>query len=264
LVRDAKIFIDETKLIRDLKGTLRRTEIDSLILSEHHHTVAAGPFKGMQFISEPRSGRLSPKILGTYERELHPIVRQIMESDYECVINVGCAEGYYAVGLARSMKDIVVHAYDIDKKAIEELVQMAELNAVSEKIVIGGVCDANTLNGFPYKDCILICDIEGNERTLLNPSTAPRLLGFDILVEIHDGSQSTEIHDLLVKRFRDSHNLEFIRYQGRNRRDCASIKSLKGGKSKIIAVDEFRRVGLEWGFFKLKKTVRHRRSFEAA
>jgi hypothetical protein len=252
-MRDAKIFIDETKLVRDLKGTLPRSEINRLISTEYDHTVATGPFKGMRFISEPTSGRSAPKILGTYERELHDVIRQIIKSDYECVINVGCAEGYYAVGLALNMKHIVVHAYDTDKKAIEELVQMAGINGVSERIVIGGRCDPETLNSFSKQKCIVICDIEGDERSLLNPVTAPALVGFDILVEIHDGTESTEIHDLLITRFRNSHNIEFVKYRGRNRGDYRRIKSLKGGKTKSIAVNEFRRVGLEWGFFKKKE-----------
>src|SRR5262245_56331762 len=59
--------------------------------------VRHGFFKGMQY---PRnrsiSSALFPKLLGTYERELHPVLERICKEPYEGIVNIGCAEGYYA------------------------------------------------------------------------------------------------------------------------------------------------------------------------
>ena len=40
-------------------------------------------------------------------------------SDYQTVVNVGCAEGYYAIGMARLMPNSLFLAFDINPKAIE-------------------------------------------------------------------------------------------------------------------------------------------------
>jgi hypothetical protein len=39
-----------------------------------------------------------PKIIGSYECELHPAIEEIIVNNYAEVWDVGCAEGYYAVG----------------------------------------------------------------------------------------------------------------------------------------------------------------------
>ena len=42
-------------------------------------------------------GALIPRLLGTYECELHPHLAALSAEGLDCVIDVGCAEGYYAV-----------------------------------------------------------------------------------------------------------------------------------------------------------------------
>ena len=64
--------------------------------------ITGGPFKGMDYVTAATEGPLIPRLLGTYESELHPYLAKLAGGgiDY-CVIDVGCAEGYYAVGPAR-------------------------------------------------------------------------------------------------------------------------------------------------------------------
>jgi hypothetical protein len=38
------------------------------------------------------------KLLGTYESELHPVLHEILIKPYELIVDVGSAEGYYAIG----------------------------------------------------------------------------------------------------------------------------------------------------------------------
>src|ERR1700683_867887 len=64
------------------------------------NTVQQGPFRGM-ILSDAVSGSHLPKLLGSYEAELYPVVDVILQRPYRLVIDVGCGEGYYLVGLAR-------------------------------------------------------------------------------------------------------------------------------------------------------------------
>jgi hypothetical protein len=241
------------KTARRFLGTLELNEVDKPILAEYNCTVAAGPFKGMRYISECTTGTLSPKILGSYEAELHDIVNRIMQTNYEYVFNIGCGEGYYAVGLARAMENVTVYAFDIDTTALTNVSEMAAINGVSKRVIATDVCDLTTFNSFEKAKSVVICDIEGNEEDVLDPAVYGALRHMDLLVEIHDGPRSTRLHDLLVERFRESHKLEFVRYRDRGYDDCKSIKSLKRRKNKVMSVNEFRKRGIEWGFFTVKR-----------
>ncbi|MBT8196145.1 MAG: hypothetical protein KJO64_06945, partial [Bacteroidia bacterium] len=59
--------------------------------------VLNGPFKGLKYSSDNSFGSaFYPKLLGVYEKELHVVFNQIQNNNYSEIIDVGCAEGYYA------------------------------------------------------------------------------------------------------------------------------------------------------------------------
>ena len=74
--------------------------------------IRSGPFAGMRYVDTATEGALVPRLLGTYESELHPYLKRFAAEGCEDVIDVGCAEGYYAVGLARLMPGALVHGGD--------------------------------------------------------------------------------------------------------------------------------------------------------
>jgi trans-aconitate methyltransferase len=52
-------------------------------------------------------------LLGCYEQPLQPFIEQAIEAQYSTILNIGCAEGYYAVGMARRMPQTRVMAWQI-------------------------------------------------------------------------------------------------------------------------------------------------------
>jgi len=56
------------------------------------------------------------------------------------VITVGCAEGYYAVGLARLFPQAAIFAFDTDPKAQLICRQTASLNQVDDRVTVMGAC----------------------------------------------------------------------------------------------------------------------------
>jgi len=63
--------------------------------------VLGGPFAGMAYVEDATEGALAPRLIGTYEDELHPYLAEALAADPEVILDIGCAEGYYAAGLAR-------------------------------------------------------------------------------------------------------------------------------------------------------------------
>ena len=63
--------------------------------------VLTGIFKGLKYPELTAYGSaLYPKLIGSYEKELCPTLARLLEKNYSEIIDTGCAEGYYAVGLA--------------------------------------------------------------------------------------------------------------------------------------------------------------------
>jgi hypothetical protein len=173
--------------------------------------VQAGPFAGLRYPEELQTapGDLVAKLLGTYERELHGVVAEWIAAGHEHVIDVGCAEGYYAVGFATTMAQTTVHAFDIDALARGRCGELAQLNGVAERVRLAGMCEPATLETFPAQGVALLSDCEGYERVLLDPEAAPKLRGWPILVELHEFLDAS-ITQTIEQRFAETHVVELI------------------------------------------------------
>jgi hypothetical protein len=177
-------------------------------------TVQSGPFAGMAFLDRVSEGAYIPKLLGSYEAELHGVIETACSAGYDTVVNVGCAEGYYAVGLARRLLSARVHAFDIDARAQQLCHQLAEMNGVADRLEIAGELTGSDFAKFATGRTLVLCDIEGAEVELLDPDTHPALRHMDLLVEIHRvGDAWTS--DLLYPRFAQSHTVSEIQPEPR-------------------------------------------------
>jgi len=172
--------------------------------------VLSGPFVGMKYLNEVVWGPIEPKWLGTYERELHTIFESILETRYFSIIDVGSAEGFYAVGLALRHPLARVYSYDIDPWARSQQRRLARLNKVNN-LRIRVRCTDKELSDRISGRTLLVCDIEGGEYDLLNPIKTPALRTCDILVELHhnadNGFTPQSGADELAHRFSASHEI---------------------------------------------------------
>ena len=237
-------FRGEWLLSPRLRG-IYQSEPDRVVLEELEWKIAAGPFRGMRYITRSCGSALAPKVIGCYERELHASIEQVIAGNYERIIDIGCAEGYYAVGLAWR-KRIPVVAFDSSSDARDCLDELATLNGVRELIDLRETCGEDELEAFSGQRVFLICDIEGGERELLDPQRSPALLGFDLLVEVHDDPSSDHLRGLLVGRFDSTHTIETLRYGGRSEADASKLSWVKSPQFRRSAVEEKRQRGLEW------------------
>lgn len=171
--------------------------------------VRTGPFEGMDYVVRSAEGALLPRLLGIYERELHPDLMAFAQADLEAIIDVGCAEGYYAVGLARLMPGVTVHAYDIDATARRRCGLLAEANGVRDRIVVGGEFTGADFAGFADRRTLVFCDAEGFEDDLLQPDLFPALAGMSVIVETHPMDRKG-VTQRLIDRFSPTHDVKRI------------------------------------------------------
>lgn len=222
------------------------------ITARHGIVVQSGPFQGMVYPQHLAAherllwnGSL-PKLLGSYETELHNVLARVAERRYQRVINIGCAEGYYAVGLARCMPATPVFAFDIDPVARQLCEELARANGVSDRVTVQGECTIEALRQLTSERSLVICDCEGCERDLLQPELAPGLALCDLIVELHDFVDPS-ISLTVPARFAATHHITALSKEDRDPSTYPALRAVSSYKQRL-AVAEFRWGQLEWAF----------------
>lgn len=170
--------------------------------------VFSGPFAGMRYF-DAAEGALLPRLIGCYEAELQPTLLKMREENYQTIIDVGCAEGYYAVGLSQLFPDASIYAHDISEVAQQACMKLADANGVSERVQVSGIFDGNTLQKHTETKTLVICDIEGAEAELLDPVQFPAFKEVDLIVEVHECFKPGLVQKM-TERFSPSHDIEWI------------------------------------------------------
>jgi len=176
-------------------------------------TVLSGPFRGMHLNLTPVSSRnLLGYLLGTQEIELHDVVRRLIARGYPRIINVGAADGYYAIGFLRQMPRTKVTAFEGALEHHAGLLRAAVQNSVAARFTLRGFCHPDDLGAELAElpgSTLVLADIEGGELDMLDLIKVPRLSSADILVETHDAFVP-DCTEKLKARFSGTHNVEQI------------------------------------------------------
>ena len=191
----------------------RSVLIQNTLLQQQGTVVMEGPLKGMDFLPQSAEGCHIAKLLGCYEQPLLPFIEQAIQRGYPTILNIGCAEGYYAVGMARRMPATRVHAYDLNPKAQAVCTELAAKNGVTDRVSVGSLFKIEDFASYAGQHALLLCDIEGAEKTLLDPQAAPALCGLDMIVESHE-CLLPGITNLLIDRFKPSHEIVLVQDNG--------------------------------------------------
>lgn len=171
--------------------------------------VMRGPFEGLKLAADQRTGDLSiAKLLGVYEHELRDIAGG--GDAWDRVVNIGSAEGYYAMGFARRNAGRAVTAYDIDPRARSATSRTATVNDVADRVTVLGECSADDLTRHADPGALFWIDIEGAERDLLTAIPAEVMAGSELLVETHFAS-GVFTGLALARHFQHTHEITVIR-----------------------------------------------------
>ena len=223
-----RVWIEETyrfarySEIRERRLTHRRI-LDRLDLSQ---LVSQGSFQGMNYIPRAYYSEILPKLVGTYERELIPAIEMICRAGCDLIVDVGAAEGFYAVGMALRNPAASIVAFELSSSGRYFLRRLVTRNGVSGRITVHGECTVETLRSSlgEARRPAVICDCEGAEDILLCPDQVEPLRRSLILVETHDGLATAGgilegITDRLHERFAPTHDIEVIVSRPRSRDD---------------------------------------------
>lgn len=224
--------------------------LEHLVRTRTGGCVHAGPFAGMRYIQGAVGSAYVPKLLGIYERELNGCIEQACARNFPLIVDVGAAEGYYAVGMARRNPNARVVAFEMEEKGRAGLRELAQLNDVTSRIEIRGKCELADLQEVlaEVESALVICDTEGHEDNLLLPEVVPALRRAQVLVEMHDFILPG-ITERITERFTPTHRVERIWQELRHRADLPYSTlgtALLPKRYLDWAVSEWRPVKMSW------------------
>lgn len=227
---------------RSLRVGQIKEVINVWIYDKMNGVVQSGPFIGMKLSHQEiwRDGNLGTQILGCYEQELHRTIeteiRRLNLIALPAVVNVGCANGYYAVGMACRVPRATVFIID----TLEAMDVAQEAAAANGRVLIS---QAKLSRVFERPD-LVICDCEGDEIHYLDPAIYPALIRSAIIVECHDFK---DVHNtqILADRFYSTHAILEVRTGERN---PAQFPFLQTWHQTLqwLAVDEGRPCSMRW------------------
>lgn len=222
-----------------------------VIKEKTNSKVFSGPFVGMDYVGLSVGSEYCPKLLGTYESELHSTIEELCQKAFDAIINVGAAEGYYAVGMAMRNPGSRVIAFEITSSGQKLITRMAESNGVKDRLDILGLCTVSRLSrSVSQKNkCLIIMDAEGSEGILLDEVLIPQLAKAFLLIEVHDFI-SSEIGGLIIERFKNTHRINEIWSKEKSMADFPAelLKKMSFMPKKLLvsSMNELRPSKMRW------------------
>lgn len=186
---------------------------DAYVRQVYGDRVHSGPFEGMVYPAGGSGSLPSPKLLGCYEAELHPVFDDL--SRYTRFVDIGCDEGYYVVGAARRHPEIEALGFDLNPHAQEACRRLATVNGVVDRVEIGGLCAPDRLAELATAGTLVLIDIEGAEVDLLRETGGDALRSADLVVEAHH-VKNVSTADAVIGLLRDTHDVTVLPQQVRD------------------------------------------------
>jgi hypothetical protein len=235
------------------------------IIAESGVYVRRGPFAGMLFwpVGRPGSwaGGQAPSLLGLYELELHEVLEAVIARKPRLVVDIGAAEGYYAVGMALRLPEARVLAFDIDPMGRHLCEASARINGVADRMVVAGECTTETLRTLTSEPAFVMLDCEGAELDLLRPDLVSGLGLCEILVELHDVFRPG-LSDELLPRFSRTHDIRLIDTVPRVPGQYRDLGFLTDAEQ-AIALDERRPRPMRWAHMTPRASTERSRNIGA-
>ncbi len=226
----------------------RMRDVTKAIFEQTAAAVQAGPFEGMTLLEETSwyGGNILQKLLGVYECELHEEIERVIATKPDLIINIGCAEGYYAVGFAMRLPLSIVHAFDQDPVALRICERSAVANRAEQNLRLEAVATKGAIIGIlsASKRAALLVDCEGCERKLFEEIPNGVIEGSAIIIECHDFADAG-VTEYLRNKLSKTHDVKLIPQGGRNPNEISFLKHYPED-IRWLAMSEDRPVPMHW------------------
>jgi hypothetical protein len=164
--------------------------ISKYLLKISDGIVLYGEFKGLHLSNQSWWGNssMSTMILGTYEME---VVKEIcaVSQDFKYFIDIGAADGFYAVGLLANGKFEHSFAFEMSKQGRESMFANACMNGVDHSLTIYEKAESDFYLDLPSHvrdNSVILIDVEGYEFQIVTNEFCDFFEKSIIFIEIHE------------------------------------------------------------------------------
>ncbi|MCK0129800.1 hypothetical protein [Erythrobacter sp. F6033] len=207
-------------------------------VEKYGRTVLRGPFKGLRYSERVSKERNQVhRLVGSYENELYDWCEEIIAAKYPVLLDIGTADGFYAVGFAQRMPETQVIGFDTDKWARAATQELVDENGVTN-VEVKSMCSPEWLNQNLQPNTLIFSDCEGYEIVMFNLDLVPALIDCDMVIELHE-RPSPDVEDVLRARFAKTHDIRLATYLDHDPADFPELELLEESK-RATAISEGR------------------------
>ena len=245
-----KICMRLLKIPNEIERT--KIEVLKILLAKYNYSVAYGPFKGMKFNPNSTWSKydLITQTLGVYEK--HILEKLILFSKKQNLhfIDIGAADGYFAIGAAYSNIFKKVYAFDKSEISLKNIIINININGCRDKVVVKGEANYENLKK-TIIDCnhcaVILIDVEGFEFELLDEKMLRCFSNSYVICELHPSlvSNGYEKQDQLLSRCKDFFNISTIQRETYNPNNFEELDMLSDEK-RLIVFGEGRSSNMKW------------------
>ena len=229
----------------------KKNKVLNHLIKIHGYKVAHGIFKEMKLNKNIYWSKydLITHILGVYEEHILDQLVKFSNLNNKIFIDIGAADGYFAIGSAYSGLFKKIYAFEIQKNGREVLHENAKANNCDKNIIIKSEANFNSLKEIinTEKDAVILIDIEGDEFNLLNYETLKLLSNSNIIIELHpslvtDGYKKEKD---LINYAKSLFNVSLIKRENYNPNLYEELDSFSD-EERLIAFSEGRENNMNW------------------
>lgn len=195
---------------RFIKGQDILTMYTKQFLSQHPMVVQAGPFKSMKYVDRAIGSSYLHKLIGSYEAVLHPYIEVLKQKQFDTILDIGSAEGYYLIGLGKMFPTAHLIGFELEEEGRDLSKELYAKNNLTNKLSLFGEATKENVAPLITENTLLVCDCEGGEVDILDPENFPALKKINTaIIELHDFIRH-HIKETLVTRFKDTHTITIV------------------------------------------------------
>ena len=238
------------RFVGDKEITQKYTDF---FLSRYPRVVQAGPFTGMAYVDGAVGSTYLLKLIGSYEAILHPLIESLREEDFDTIIDIGSAEGYYLAGLGRMFPRAALVGFETDEQGRKLNQELYSINAMHNDLTLLGTATNNLVAPYVRGKTLLVCDCEGAELDILTPDMHAAFKAVDTaIIELHDFLRPG-IKEALTKRFSPTHTITVVQFALADPDAFPFFASVKNKKDLYELRRERGCQEQEWMLLKIKK-----------
>lgn len=223
----------------------------NVLLQKHNYIVAYGPFAGMRLSEKvwwSKNDRIT-QTLGCYEEHVLKKLCDFATQGATKFIDIGAADGYFAVGMSFSRIYPEVVAFEIAVEGQKRILENAIANNCAAKLSVFGEANIESIirETKNAKTATVLIDIEGAEYDFLSDEILKTLSKSNVICELHpwvveDGYSAQKY---LINRAEKVFNIELIKRETYNPNSFSEFYDLSD-EERLIAVGEGRGKNMQW------------------